>query len=44
MLTQARPDSDVSTAILAAGERAFAEFGYAGASMRGFGLLAAFLT
>lgn len=35
MLTQVRPDSDVSTAILAAGERAFAEFGYAGASMRG---------
>lgn len=35
MLTQVRPDSDVSTAILAAGERAFAEYGYAGASMRG---------
>jgi len=35
MLTQTRTDSDVSTAILSAGERAFAEFGYAGASMRG---------
>jgi AcrR family transcriptional regulator len=34
MLTQARPESDVSTAILFAGERAFAEFGYNGASMR----------
>ncbi len=35
MLTQTRADSDVSLAILYAGERAFAEFGYAGASMRG---------
>lgn len=35
MLTQTRTESDVSTAILSAGERAFAEFGYAGASMRG---------
>ena len=35
MLTQTRPDSDVSAAIVAAGERAFAEYGYAGASMRG---------
>ena len=35
MLTQTRTESDVSTAILLAGERAFAEFGYAGASMRG---------
>lgn len=34
MLTQARPESDVSIAILYAGERAFAEFGYDGASMR----------
>lgn len=34
MLTQARPDNDVSTAILYAGERAFAEYGYNGASMR----------
>ncbi len=34
MLTRARPESDVSTAILLAGERAFAEFGYNGASMR----------
>lgn len=34
MLTQTRPDGDVSTAILFAGERAFAEFGYNGASMR----------
>ncbi|WP_187972929.1 TetR/AcrR family transcriptional regulator [Aquibium microcysteis] len=35
MLTQTRTEGDVSTAILSAGERAFAEFGYAGASMRG---------
>ncbi|WP_156713487.1 TetR family transcriptional regulator [Nitratireductor arenosus] len=34
MLTQTRADNDVSTAILFAGERAFAEFGYNGASMR----------
>ncbi|MEX0404447.1 TetR/AcrR family transcriptional regulator [Aquibium sp. LZ166] len=34
MLAQARPDNDVSTAILYAGERAFAEYGYNGASMR----------
>jgi AcrR family transcriptional regulator len=37
MLTQTRPDSDVSTAILFAGERTFAEFGYNGASMRAIG-------
>ena len=34
MLTQPRAESDVSIAILYAGERAFAEFGYDGASMR----------
>ncbi len=34
MLTQARPQNDVSSAILFAGERAFAEYGYNGASMR----------
>jgi AcrR family transcriptional regulator len=34
VLTQSRADNDVSTAILFAGERAFAEFGYNGASMR----------
>lgn len=34
MLTATRTDGDVSTAILLAGERTFAEFGYNGASMR----------
>lgn len=34
MLTQPRQESDVSIAILDAAERAFAEFGYRGASLR----------
>ena len=34
MLAQARTDNDVSSAIMYAGERAFAEYGYNGASMR----------
>lgn len=37
MLSEPRPENDVSTAILYAGERAFAEFGYNGASMRAIG-------